>query len=76
MVQWASKELQNDKSLQRLPETYKNLRLLWHGVVAYKRCKPALYAWLERAQIRLNAYGEGGAARKRDRAAFEADNAM
>ena len=44
--------------------------------MAHKRCKPALYAWLERAQIRMNAYGQDGVARKRDRAAFEADNVL
>ena len=61
-------------SLKRFQKTYENLRLFWNWGMAHKRCKPALYAWLERAQIRMGAYGEHGAARKRDRAAFEADN--
>ena len=42
----------------------------------YKRCRPLFYSWLERAQLRLNSYGEGGAARKRDREEFEGDFAQ
>jgi len=47
----------------------------WYEAVAlalaYKRSRPLLYAWLERAQMRLGAYGPDGAARKRDRKEFE-----
>ena len=42
-------------------------------VLAYKRCRPLLYGWLERAQIGLGSYGPDGAARKRDREEFEGD---
>ena len=49
----------------------------WYGtvdlVLAYKRCRPGLLGWLERAQIRLDAYGPDGAARQRDREEFEGD---
>ena len=41
--------------------------------VAYKRCRARLLCWLERAQIRMHAYGPDGVARRRDQAAFEAD---
>jgi len=55
----------------RLPPAKMRAQQLWDGVideaVAYKRCRPLFYSWLERAQLRLNSYGEGGAARKRDR---------
>ncbi|EOD30145.1 hypothetical protein EMIHUDRAFT_203632 [Emiliania huxleyi CCMP1516] len=37
------------------------------GALAYKRCRPLLYGWLERAQIGLGSYGPDGAARKRGR---------
>ena len=43
------------------------------GALAYKRCRPLLYGWLERAQIRLGSYGPDGAARQRDREEFEGD---
>ena len=47
----------------------------WYGavdlVLAYKRCRPGLLGWLERAQIRLGAYEQGGVARERDREDFE-----
>ena len=49
-----------------------NLALLWNGVLAYKRCKSGLYAWLERAQMRMGFYAEGGVGRKRERDAWEA----
>ena len=75
-LEYASVELQNDASLKRFPRIYRNLRLFWDWGMAHKRCKPALYAWLERAQIKLDAYGKDGAARKRDRLAFEADNVV
>ena len=61
----------------RLPP--KRMRALqrWYevvdGALAYKRCRPLLYGWLERAQIRLGSYGPDGAARKRDREEFEGD---
>ncbi|EOD38725.1 hypothetical protein EMIHUDRAFT_251672 [Emiliania huxleyi CCMP1516] len=42
-------------------------------VLAYKRCRPLLYGWLERAQNKLGSYGPDGAARQRDREAFEGD---
>ena len=52
-------------------------RQLWYAavdlVLAYKRCRPGLYGWLERANIRLGSYGPDGAARQRDREEFEAD---
>ena len=43
------------------------------GALAYKRCRPLLYSWLERAQTRLGSYGPDGAARQRDRDEFEGD---
>ena len=47
------------------------------GALAYKRCRPLLYSWLERAQTRqarlLLEYGPDGAARQRDREEFEGD---
>ena len=76
-IAYASDALQIDKPLHRFPRTFDNLRYFWDWGMAHKRCKPALYAWLERAQIRMGAYNEEtGAARKRDRAAFEADNTV
>lgn len=54
-------------------KAYENIRYLGAGVLAYKRCHPALFGWLERAQARLGAYGPTGDARKRDREAYEAD---
>ena len=76
-IAYASDALQIDQSLHRFPRTLDHLGLFWAWGMAHKRCKPALYAWLERAQIRMGAYNEEtGAARKRDRAAFEADNAV
>ena len=49
----------------------------WYAAVdlalAYKRCRPGLLLWLERAQTRLGSYGPDGAARQRDREAFEGD---
>ena len=52
-------------------------KMRWHdamdGVLAYKRCRPLLYGWLERAQTRLGSYGPDGAARQRDREEFEGD---
>ena len=47
------------------------LRQLWQGVLSYKRMRSAFLAWLERAQIRLDAYGPEGPARLRDKEAFE-----
>lgn len=49
------------------------IRYLGRGVLAYKRCRPLLYGWLERAQLRLGAYGPNGVARKRDRDEFDRD---
>lgn len=49
-----------------------NLALMWQGVLAYKRCKSGLYAWLERAQMRMGFYAEGGVGRKRERETWEA----
>jgi len=49
------------------------LRLLYQGVLAYKRCRPLLLGWLERAQIQLDSYGLDGAARQRDREEFESE---
>ena len=46
------------------------------GSLAYKRCRPGLLGWLERAQIRLGAYGPDGAARQRDLEEFEGDCAL
>ena len=43
------------------------------GALAYKRCRPLLYSWLERAQTRLGSYGPDGAARQRDLEEFEGD---
>jgi len=52
-------------------------KMRWYDAVAfalaYKRCRPLLYGWLERAQTRLGSYGPDGAARKRDREEFEGD---
>ena len=52
-------------------------RMRWYeavdGALAYKRCRPLLYGWLERAQTSLGSYGPDGAARKRDREEFEGD---
>jgi len=51
-------------------------KMRWYDAVAfalaYKRCRPLLYGWLERAQTRLGSYGPDGAARQRDRE-FEGD---
>ena len=41
------------------------------AALAYKRCRPGILLWLERAQTRLGSYGPDGAARQRDREAFE-----
>tara|TARA_B110000858_G_scaffold83529_1_gene96782 strand:+ start:1217 stop:1768 length:552 start_codon:yes stop_codon:yes gene_type:complete len=49
------------------------LRKLYRGVLAYKRCRARLLHWLERAQLRIDAYGENGPARNRDRDAFLAE---
>ena len=43
------------------------------GALAYKRCRPLLYGWLEKAQIELGSYGPDGAARQHDRDEFEGD---
>ena len=43
------------------------------GALAYNRCRPLLYGWLERANIRLGSYGPDGAARQHDLEEFEAD---
>ena len=52
-------------------------KMRWYDAVAfalaYKRCRPLLYGWLERAQTRLGSYGPDGAARQRDREEFEGD---
>ena len=56
----------------RHERTNDNLRFLWHGVLAYQRARPGLFAWLERAQLRCNAYGPDGVARVRDLDEFEA----
>ena len=57
----------------RLPRA----KMRWYEAVdfllAYKRCRPLLYGWLERAQTSLGSYGPDGAARKRDREEFEGD---
>ena len=50
-----------------------NMLFLGQGVLAYKRCRPALLTWLERTQLRLGAYAADGAACMRDREAYEAD---
>ena len=50
--------------------------VLYKGALAYKRCRPGLLGWLERAQIRLGAYGPDGAARQRDLEEFEGDCAL
>ena len=47
------------------------LLFLFRGVLAYKRSRAALFAWLERSQTRIGAYAAGGVGRKRDREAFE-----
>lgn len=49
------------------------LQQLYRGVLAYKRCRGMLFDWLERAQLRIDAYGANGAARQRDRNAFLAE---
>ena len=64
----------------RLPPARMRARQNWHAAVdaalAYKRCRPQLYGWLERAQNRLGSYGPDGAARKRDREEFERDRLL
>ena len=64
----------------RLPPARMRARQNWHAAVdaalAYKRCRPQLYGWLERAQNRLGSYGPDGAARKRDREVFERDRLL
>ena len=52
------------------------LLFFYKGALAYKRCRPGLLGWLERAQIRLGSYCENDAARKRDLAEFERDFAV
>ena len=52
------------------------LLFFYKGALAYKRCRPGLLGWLERAQIRLGAYGPDGAARQRDLEEFEGDCAL
>ena len=42
-------------------------------VIGSKTVKAALFAWLERAQLRIGAYAANGVAAKRDRVAFEAE---
>mmetsp|Transcript_31766 Transcript_31766/g.93530 ORF Transcript_31766/g.93530 Transcript_31766/m.93530 type:complete len:145 (+) Transcript_31766:806-1240(+) len=62
----------DDKVLRLSPE-----KLRWYETVdaalAYKRCRPFFFGWLERAQTRLGSYGPDGAARTRDRDEFEID---
>lgn len=64
-------------NLVRLPPALMRALRLWYDLVdaalAYKRCRWRLYGWLERAQLRLDSYGVGGAARKRDLDEFESD---
>ena len=64
----------------RLAPARLRARQHWHAAVdaavAHKRCRPQLYGWLERAQLRLGAYGPVGAARKRDREEFERDRLL
>lgn len=64
---------QIDMSLESRKCLY-NVATLWQGCLAYQRCKNGLLRWLERAQHRLGAYEEGGAARQRDLEAYKADN--
>ena len=59
------------KAWARKRDAHDRLTFLWRGVLAYKRARPALFAWLERAQKRLGAYEPGGAARERDIAEYE-----
>ena len=53
--------------------TWQLLRTLYQGCLAYLRFRPALLAWLERAQQRRGDYEEGGVARLRDLEEYEAD---
>jgi hypothetical protein len=61
----------------RLPpermDAQERLVLLGRSVLAYKRTRAALFAWLERSQIRIGAYALGGAGLKRDLEAYVLD---
>ena len=66
--------------LERERQYHRNigpLILAWYraidGIKAYKLCRNALFAWLERAQSKLGAYKEDGVARRRDQESYEAD---
>ena len=68
--------------LERERQYHRNigpLILAWYraidGIKAYKLCRNALFAWLERAQSKLGAYKEDGVARRRDQESYEADTA-
>ena len=67
-------------ALIRLPparlRAQQRILFLGKALLAYRRCRPLLYGWLERAQLRLGAYGPDGAARRRDQEEFEGDFPM
>jgi len=62
-----------ETTIVRLPPArmiaQEHLFFLGQSLLAYKRSRSRIFAWLERSQIRMGAYAPGGAARQRDRAA-------
>jgi hypothetical protein len=70
-----SSAFESGTAVVRLPPermlAQERLLLLGKSFLAYQRCRSALFAWLERSQIRTGAYAPGGGACERDRAAYE-----
>ena len=64
---------ESETTVLRLPPATMRWYEAVDGALAYKRCRPLLYGWLERAQTRLGSYGPDGAARQRDLEEFEGD---
>ena len=62
-----------ETTVLRLPPAKMRWYEAVNGALAYERCRPLLYSWLERAQTRLGSYGPDGAARQRDLEEFEGD---
>jgi hypothetical protein len=66
-----------ETTIVRLPPArmlaQEHLFFLGQSLLAYKRSRSRIFAWLERSQIRMGAYAPGGAARQRDREAYVKD---
>ena len=65
----AHKQRSFPDGVRTVVRTRDNARALAQGVLAYRRCRRGLLAWLERTQLKMDAYGLDGPARKRDAAA-------